>query len=240
MGKNDYPEVSKNLENALLEFSKNISDIVKNVNMNILVDTFQSLLEFVKDIPDDIKDTEFFHSIQKFDNPDLRYEDIQWLIKDFGIESFDDALTGFFESVDKNIGVHCYLKTIVMNDNISRREKVIIILAHMEPLIYDTLNYSKKPKHRLKPTVKQLSIDENNGMSSESIGKLFVLGIMYVVFANTDYYAKDIDKRMPFRNNILHNGIVLYTDEDVEMVYSLLIIFLSMLVQVKIKILVDD
>lgn len=233
-------EVSKNLENAMLEFSKSISEILKNVNMNIFLDTFRSLIEFVQDIPDDVKETEFFQSIQKFDNPNLRYEDIQWLIKDFGIESFDDALTGFLESVDKNTETHCYLKTIVMNDNIGKREKVVIILAHMESLIYDTLNYSKKPKHRLKPTVKQLSINTNNDMSSKSIGKLFVLGIMYVVFANTDYYTEEIDRRMPFRNNILHNGIVLYSEEDIEMAYSLLIVFLSILVQVKKIIVADD
>lgn len=63
----------------------------------------------------------------------------------------------------------------------------------------------------------------------------FVLGVMYVVFANTDSYTEDIDKRLPFRNNILHNGIVLYTDKDIDMVYSILIDFLSMLVQVKPK-----
>ena len=48
-----------------------------------------------------------------------------------------------------------------------------------------------------------MSIDENEGMSSESVGKLYVMGITYVVFANTDAYTKEIDKRIPFRNNIL-------------------------------------
>jgi hypothetical protein len=235
MDKNNYSEVSKNLENAMLKFSKEISEFIKNVNIDISLDTFQSLFEFVQGIPDDVKDTKFFHAVQHLEKPNLQYEDIQWLIKDFGIENFDDALSEFLESIDKNIELHCYLRSIVLNDNIRKREKVIILLAHMEPLIYDTLNYSKKPKHKLKTIVRQLSIDKNNGMSSESIGKLFVLGVMYVVFANTDSYTEDIDKRLPFRNNILHNGIVLYTDKDIDMVYSILIDFLSMLVQVKPK-----
>ena len=36
-----------------------------------------------------------------------------------------------------------------------------------------------------------------------------------VVFANTDAYTKEIDKRIPFRNNILHNGIVEYGTDDI-------------------------
>lgn len=224
----------------MLEFSNKISAITKNVNIDISLDTFQSLIEFVQDIPDDVKDTELFHLIQKLENPNLQYEDIQWLIEDFGIQDFDNALNEFLECMDKNIDLHCYLKSIVLNDIISKREKVIILLAHMEPLIYDTLNHSKKPKHKLKTIVRQISIDKNDGMSSVSIGKLFVLGIVYVVFANTDFYTEEIDKRLPFRNNILHNGIVLYTEKDIEMVYSLLIVFLSMLVQLKMTIIADD
>lgn len=240
MDKFDYYEVARNLENTMQEFSNTLSEMMKNIKINISVDTFQSLIEFFQNIPDNVKDTELFHSIQKLDKPNLRYEDIIWLLEEYGIENFEVALNGYLENVDKSNDVHNYLKTIILNDNVGKREKVVILLAHIETLIYDTLNCSKKPRVKLKTTVRQIAIDNNNDMSLKSLGMLFVLGILYVVFANTDSYTEDIDKRMPFRNNILHNGIVLYSDEDIEMVYSLLIIFLFMLLQLKKKIVADD
>ena len=85
----------------------------------------------------------------------------------------------------------------------------------------------------MKQIVKRMSIDENEGMSSESVGKLYVMGITYVVFANTDAYTKEIDKRIPFRNNILHNGIVEYGKDDIHSAYELLVEFISMLVFIK-------
>lgn len=114
------------------------------------------------------------------------------------------------------------------------REKVLVILlSHIEPLIYNTLNYTKQPYSKVKQIVKRMSIDENEGMSSESVGKLYVMGITYVVFANTDAYTKEIDKRIPFRNNILHNGIVEYGTDDIHSAYELLVEFISMLVFIK-------
>lgn len=59
------------------------------------------------------------------------------------------------------------------------------------------------------------------------------MGITYVVFANTDAYTKEIDKRIPFRNNILHNGIVEYGTDDIHSAYELLVEFISMLVFIK-------
>lgn len=47
-----------------------------------------------------------------------------------------------------------------------------------------------------------------------------------MVFANTDEFTK-IDKRLPFRNNILHRGIIDYSDEDVNIAYETLLIFIA-------------
>lgn len=129
--------------------------------------------------------------------------------------------------------LHCYIKSIISNPSISEREKLVILLSHIEPLIYNTLNYTKQPYSKVKQIVKRMSIDENEGMSSESVGKLYVMGITYVVFANTDAYTKEIDKRIPFRNNILHNGIVEYGTDDIHSAYELLVEFISMLVFIK-------
>ena len=53
---------------------------------------------------------------------------------------------------------------------------------------------------------------------------------MYIIFANTDAYTDEIDKRIPFRNNILHNGIVMYSDEDIDVAYELLLGLIEILI----------
>ena len=149
---------------------------------------------------------------------------------DIDKEDAEEELMEYYEQENK---LHCYIKSIISNPSISEREKLVILLSHIEPLIYNTLNYTKQPYSKVKQIVKRMSIDENEGMSSESVGKLYVMGITYVVFANTDAYTKKIDKRIPFRNNILHNGIVEYGTDDIHSAYELLVEFISMLVFIK-------
>ena len=38
---------------------------------------------------------------------------------------------------------------------------------------------------------------------------------------------------MPFRNNILHNGITDYSEEDIDVAYELLVDLIEILIQVK-------
>lgn len=67
----------------------------------------------------------------------------------------------------------------------------------------------------------------------ESLGKIYVLAVTYIIFANTDSYTDEIDKRIPFRNNILHNGIVTYADEDIDVAYELLVDLIEILIRVE-------
>lgn len=86
---------------------------------------------------------------------------------------------------------------------------------------------------RLKPAVKKVSVEDNEGMFAESIGKIYVLAVTYIIFANTDAYTDEIDKRISFRNNILHNGIVMYSDEDIDVAYELLLGLIEILITVE-------
>ena len=79
----------------------------------------------------------------------------------------------------------------------------------------------------------KITIKENDGMSVESLGKIYVLAVTYIVFANTDSYTEEIDRRMPFRNNILHNGILAYSDENINVAYELLIDLIGILIYLK-------
>ena len=191
------------------------------------------MTEFLKNIPDDVKNTQLFANVQKLSNYDLNYEDVWWLVDSYGLIDKEDAEEELMEYYEQENKLHSYKKSIISNPSISEREKLVILLSHIEPLIYNTLNYTKQPYSKVKQIVKRMSIDENEGMSSESVGKLYVMGITYVVFANTDAYTKEIDKRIPFRNNILHNGIVEYGTDDIHSAYELLVEFISMLVFIK-------
>lgn len=86
---------------------------------------------------------------------------------------------------------------------------------------------------RLKPAVKKVSVEDNEGMSAESLGKIYVLAITYIIYANTDAYTDEIDKRILFRNNILHNGVVMYSDEDIDVAYELLVGLIEILITVE-------
>lgn len=121
-----------------------------------------------------------------------------------------------------------------MTENLSRvLLKASKDMAHIEPLIYKTLEISKTRNMKLKFAVNKVSVDDNGGMSAESLGKIYVLAVMYIIFANTDAYTDEIDKRIPFRNNILHNGIVMYSDEDIDVAYELLLGLIEILITVE-------
>ena len=126
--------------------------------------------------------------------------------------------------------MHQYIAKTILSTSMEKHEKLIILLAHIEPLIYETLEISKIKNMRLKPAVKKVSVEDNEGMSAESIGKIYVLAVTYIIFANTDAYTDEIDKRIPFRNNILHNGIVMYSDEDIDAAYDLLLGLIEILI----------
>ena len=229
MNKEDHFIDTDKLGDVLLEFSKKISRFSQNIPDTL----FGSLTGFLKNIPDDVKNTQLFANVQKLSNYDLNYEDVWWLVDSYGLIDKEDAEEELMEYYEQENKLHCYIKSIISNPSISEREKLVILLSHIEPLIYNSLNYTKQPYSKVKQIVKRMSIDENEGMSSESVGKLYVMGITYVVFANTDAYTKEIDKRIPFRNNILHNGIVEYGTDDIHSAYELLVEFISMLVFIK-------
>lgn len=216
MNKEDHFIDTDKLGDVLLEFSKKISRFSQNIPDTL----FGSLTEFLKNIPDDVKNTQLFANVQKLSNYDLNYEDVWWLVDSYGLIDKEDAEEELMEYYEQENKLHCYIKSIISNPSISEREKLVILLSHIEPLIYNTLNYTKQPYSKVKQIVKRMSIDENEG-------------ITYVVFANTDAYTKEIDKRIPFRNNILHNGIVEYGTDDIHSAYELLVEFISMLVFIK-------
>ena len=52
---------------------------------------------------------------------------------------------------------------------------------------------------------------------------LLTFAIVQVVFADTS--GKIIDRRIPHRNDILHRGILEYSDEEIDMAYKNLLVY---------------
>lgn len=232
--KNDnYNNIFENMGSVVLKVAEGMAKIVEGINVAASSEALRAFVEFLNNLPDDIKDTQFFGKVQELKNINLHYEDIVWLIEDFGLNYTEETWQGLLKGEQNKSDLHQYIAKTILSASMGKREKLIILLAHMESLIYETLDISKIPNMSLKLAVKKVSVKDNEGMSVESLGKIYVLAVTYIVFANTDFYTDEIDKRIPFRNNILHNGIVMYSDEDIDVAYELLVDLIEILICVK-------
>ena len=232
--KNDnYNNMIENLSRVVLKASKDMAKIVEGINLEAPLEALKTFAEFLQNIPDDIKDTIFFGKVQDLKNINLRYEDVVWIVEDFGLIYIEEKWQGMLKSEHNKSDLHQYIAKTILSTSMEKREKLIILLAHIEPLIYKTLEISKTRNMKLKFAVNKVSVDDNGGMSAESLGKIYVLAVTYIIFANTDAYTDEIDKRIPFRNNILHNGIVMYSDEDIDVAYELLLGLIEILITVE-------
>ena len=64
-------------------------------------------------------------------------------------------------------------------------------------------------------------------VTDANIGRCYIWAITNIVFANTDAFSDEIDKRIPFRNHILHNGIYQYSDNEISQMYFVLLSFIK-------------
>ena len=198
--KNDnYNNMIENLSGVVLKASKDMAKIVEGINLEAPLEALKTFAEFLQNMPDDIKDTIFFGKVQDLKNINLRYEDVVWIVEDFGLIYTEEKWQGMLKSEHNKSDLHQYIAKTILSTSMEKREKLIILLAHIEPLIYKTLEISKTSNMKLKFAVNKVSVDDNGGMSAESIGKIYVLAVMYIIFANTDAYTDEIDKRIPFR-----------------------------------------
>ncbi len=168
--------------------------------------------------------------MSKLKEKNLTYEEIEWLFDELEISTMEEARCDILKYIDSNNVLHNYIKNVMGNNSYGNREKLIIILSHFERLIYSTLRRDKKRNEGTKDMLRIELIKNNHGMDNENLYKTVLLAITNVVFANTDNFTS-IDKRLPFRNNILHRGIIDYADEEVDIAYKTLLIFVAHIIQ---------
>lgn len=232
----NWNDISKNLSEAMGIIAKSaegfrnqITDVLNNFSKT---EEFQRLVELFNNIPDDVQKTVFFQKCQRLSKNNLTYEEVEWLFDELEIANMEEANVVIQKYIDKDNVIHSYIIDIMENNYLKNREKLIIILCHFERLIYSTLRREKKRKEGAKAMLNSELITNNHGMDSENLYRTVLLAITNVVFANTDNFT-NIDRRLPFRNNILHRGLVDYSDVEVDAAYETLLIFVAHIMEMK-------
>ena len=188
-------------------------------------DTFKNLVDFFSNLPDDIQDTELFHHITQLEKSEITYAEIEWIQELFGYPSFDVDVQTLHNKGNKS-ELDQYVLSIIESNTMLPREKIVVLLAHFEALVFQTANYERKAKDKVKKIISDNAYGVHE-MELENYRKILLAGIVFIVFSNTDNYKNEIIMRIPFRNNILHRGTMAYSDDDIKEAYEILVYFIA-------------
>lgn len=133
----------------------------------------------------DIKEKELYSKVQSI-NPkqDIVLEDIEWLYEDYEkLSDVFDGLDSDFSFLDSELAN--YLKKIIYSRNIAKREKIVILISHIEKLIEECLDESFG-KSEIKQEVKNAINSKLDKVTGANIGRCYILAITNIVFARTD------------------------------------------------------
>ncbi len=223
-----FLNLSKEFEEGIHKFLKEINAMWDFELSDRIKEVFEQLNTLSLDLSN-IKEKELYEKLNRIDPyKAIHKEDIRWIIRDY--DTLDEALLDFEEDViflDSKLGE--YIKDIVYSGTIEKREKVVLLLSHIEPLIKVCLGDNLELGNGIKRKVSDAVIPKLDRVTEGNIGRIYILAITKVIFAKTDEFKDDIDKRIPFRNNILHNGICEYGSEDIEEMYFILVVFVKMI-----------
>ena len=123
--------------------------------------------------------------------------------------------------------VYDYVGNVIQYEKYEKRDKIVLVLAHMEVCIFHCLEIVCNNFGIVKNINKVVLKNDDMKITNANYARIFLMGIVKVLYANADNFKLKIDKRIPFRNHILHQGIVEYTDGEMETMYFVLITFLQ-------------
>ena len=179
------------------------------------------LIEFA--LPGIIKDSILCQKTEDF-GYDIKYNEVVDYLDNFDYKTKRKALN-YIRDYKAQSDTDKYIKHIINNKRINVREKVSVLLLHFEKVLYETAKVTKT-KNGIKKDIGKLT-EKDMKIGSDSISAVIMFGIAKIVYANTRDFKESIDKRIPFRHNILHNGIVEYRDDDIKKLYEILLIMIS-------------
>ena len=137
----------------LLSLSEKIGNMVLSINEAMTrfaaSDTFANLVKFFQSIPTDIQETELFQHISGFEKAEITYADVEWLQESFGYMTYGMAVDSVRKKTDST-PLDAYVLTVIDSAQMSYREKTIVLLAHFEELVYQTMSHERKSKDKIK------------------------------------------------------------------------------------------
>lgn len=187
----------------------------------------KELLDYLHSLPKDVKGSWAYQEAMSLETrKDVQLEDVLWIPGNFDLSSLRVAVDNIKELDDENHFTsdmtESYVISIINSKRIPKREKLVLLLSHMESLIYDAMGKMRQKRERVKDQTKKY-VSGKDKFNMDAVEAIYVLAITNVVFSNTDSYDKPIDHRLPFRNNILHRGIVDYNDQEIKSAYAYLV-----------------
>ena len=209
---------------AIQEMTRQISSSLARI---VSSDNFKALIDYFHSLPESIKGTSLYNEAMGLETRvDIQLEDVLWIPHRFDLDSLPIAVDNIDSlAADENYDIHSvegYIVSIVVDNSIHTREKLVILLAHTEALIYSAMGKARQNWERIRDTSKKYA-ESKDKYNMDSMEAAYILAITFVIFSSTDNYSRPIDHRLPFRNNILHRGIVDYSDDDVNAAYEYLV-----------------
>ena len=217
MGTSSNEEKVQKSENMV----DSLNDMIKEIRES---DEYRRLVELFKNLPQSIQDTELFRHVMRFRNAEITYEDVKWMQSVFGMATYDMMVDAIHGKDGKTV-LDEYILSIIESTTFSYREKLVILLVQFEELVYQTIIHERAPHDKVKTVVSEETMNIQD-VEMESYRKILLAGVIFIVFSNTDSYKQNIDKRIPFRNNIVHRGTLSYSDDEVRIAYEVLVYFI--------------
>jgi hypothetical protein len=222
MGLNDWKEQMLKLSE---EIGKTMMTIDKAMAKFMRTDTFKNLVDFLSNLPDDIQETELFNNVKQLEKSEITCAEIEWIQEIFGYKSYDMNIQMLHNKENKS-KVDQYVLSIIESNTMLPREKIVVLLAHFEEIVFQTVTYERKTKDTVKKIISK-NVYDIHEMEMKNYRKILLAAIVFIVFSNTDNYKNEIDMRIPFRNNILHRGTLAYSDNDIKEAYEILVYFIA-------------
>lgn len=105
-------------------------------------------------IPSDIQETQLYADALRLSRLDLHYEDIDDWLDLFQMHSSRDVKKALAGLTFPTNAVEEYVKWIICNSRIQKREKTPVLLAHIEPLFYKAIGKTKMSRTPVKVIAK--------------------------------------------------------------------------------------
>ncbi len=174
-----------------------------------------------------------YNEMMKMPAIDISYNDIKWIYYEYQGEDVINKIVNNCKKIQ--LPIFDYICNIIINEKYEKRDKVVLIIAHMEACIFQCLETDKGKKPIVKDIRDIVSKENDNKVTNSNYARIFLMGIVKVLYANTNNFKNPIDNRIPYRNNILHKGIVSYSDDNIEDLYYILVCFFAKLTECELQ-----